>query len=222
MSNLRRKRVPFPKKLFLCLEKNFSKFRKLCFLWVLKNIDKIFLNQWWFTLSIGRYCIYSNTRSLTHSHIHSLTHVLALVHSLIHSITHSLILIHSLTHTHPHIHSLIHSPTHSPLVYSDCRYSNREIRSRIASIYLPLLTIVLDNFHCLYKVSNCTPTTATVTIFLIQGADGWDNLTNTFDRNTLVRRSVIIKEGDASLEIEVRRLCQSAVTYALSFFVPGC
>ena len=37
----------------------------------------------------------------------------------------------------------------------------------------------------------------------MQGADGWDNLTNTFDRNTLVRRSVIIKEGDSVLEVEV-------------------
>ena len=80
----------------------------------------------------------------------------------------------------------------------------------------------MDNFQCLYKVSNSTPTTAAVTVFfLTQGADGWDNLTNTFDRNTLVRRSVIIKEGDTSLEVEVRQLCQSAVSCALSFLVSG-
>ncbi|XP_019862178.1 PREDICTED: dedicator of cytokinesis protein 7-like, partial [Amphimedon queenslandica] len=44
----------------------------------------------------------------------------------------------------------------------------------------------MDNYHRLYK-----------------GADGWENLTNTFDRNTEVRRSVVIKEGsDGSLEID--------------------
>ncbi|XP_003391040.2 PREDICTED: dedicator of cytokinesis protein 7-like, partial [Amphimedon queenslandica] len=67
---------------------------------------------------------------------------------------------------------------------SDIRYTN--FRSRISSIYLPLLSIVMDNYHRLYK-----------------GADGWENLTNTFDRNTEVRRSVVIKEGsDGSLEID--------------------
>ena len=60
----------------------------LCFLWVLKNIDKTFLNQWWFTLSIGRYCIHSLIHSPTHSFTRSLTH------SLVH-------LTHSLTHTFP-------------------------------------------------------------------------------------------------------------------------
>lgn len=67
---------------------------------------------------------------------------------------------------------------------SDVRYSSVVARARIASIYLPLLSVVMDNFHRLYK-----------------GADGWDNLTSTFDRNTEVRRSVVIKE-DGSLETE--------------------
>ena len=79
----------------------------LCFLWVLKNIDKTFLNQWWFTLSIGRYCIHSLIHSLTHSFTHSLVH--SLTHSLTQSFTHSLV--HSFTHSL--VHPLTRSPTHS-------------------------------------------------------------------------------------------------------------
>ena len=35
---------------------------------------------------------------------------------------------------------------------SDVRYSSVVARARIASIYLPLLSVVMDNFHRLYKV----------------------------------------------------------------------
>ena len=50
---------------------------------------------------------------------------------------------------------------------SDCRYSNPEVRSRIASIYLPLLSIVMDNFQCLYKVTITTFITAAITAVLL-------------------------------------------------------
>ena len=36
---------------------------------------------------------------------------------------------------------------------SDIRYVAPESRSRIASIYLPLLSVVMDSFQRLYKVS---------------------------------------------------------------------
>ena len=35
---------------------------------------------------------------------------------------------------------------------SDTRYTAPECRSRISSIYLPLLSVVMDNYHRLYKV----------------------------------------------------------------------
>lgn len=69
---------------------------------------------------------------------------------------------------------------------SDTRYNSPEARARIASIYLPLLSITMDNFQHLYK-----------------GADGWEDWTTTFERNTEVRRSVVIREGvDGSWEME--------------------
>ena len=70
---------------------------------------------------------------------------------------------------------------------SDLRYNNGEARAKIASIYLPLLSILMDNYHILYK-----------------GADGWEDWTTTFERNTSVRRSVVIRGDsiDGSLEIE--------------------
>ena len=34
----------------------------------------------------------------------------------------------------------------------DLRYGTAEARSRIASLYLPLLSVVMDNYHRLYKV----------------------------------------------------------------------
>ncbi len=69
---------------------------------------------------------------------------------------------------------------------SDTRYNSPEARARIASIYLPLLSITMDNFQHLYK-----------------GADGWEDWTTTFERNTEVRRSVVIREGvDGSLELD--------------------
>ena len=70
---------------------------------------------------------------------------------------------------------------------SDVRYNNGESRSKISSIYLPLLSIVMDNYQLLYK-----------------GADGWEDWATTFERNTSVRRSVVIRSDslDGSLEIE--------------------
>lgn len=70
---------------------------------------------------------------------------------------------------------------------SDVRYNNGEARAKIASIYLPLLSIVMDNYQFLYK-----------------GADGWEDWATTFERNTSVRRSVVIRSDsvDGSLEIE--------------------
>lgn len=72
---------------------------------------------------------------------------------------------------------------------SDSRYNSSESRAKIASIYLPLLSIVMDNYQHLYK-----------------GTDGWEDWTTTFERNTTVRRSVVIRDssdGDMGLE-EVR------------------
>lgn len=69
---------------------------------------------------------------------------------------------------------------------SDSRYNSPESRARIASIYLPLLSIVMDNYQHLYK-----------------GADGWEDWTTTFERNTDIRRSVVVKESiDGGWEIE--------------------
>ena len=74
---------------------------------------------------------------------------------------------------------------------SDSRYNKPSARARIASLYLPLLSIVMDNFQCLYK-----------------GADGWEDWSTTFERNASVRRSVVVKEGaDGSWEIEGQVSC---------------
>ena len=61
---------------------------------------------------------------------------------------------------------------------SDSRYNTVECRATIASIYLPLLSVVMDNYPHLYK-----------------GADGWEDWTTTFERNSAVRRSVVIRES---------------------------
>jgi len=61
---------------------------------------------------------------------------------------------------------------------SDSRFNSSECRATIASIYLPLLTIVMDNYSHLYK-----------------GSDGWEDWTTTFERNSAVRRSVVIRGG---------------------------
>ena len=69
---------------------------------------------------------------------------------------------------------------------SDSRYNSPEIRARIASIYLPLLSVIMDNYQHLYK-----------------GSDGWEDWSTTFERNTEVRRSMVIKESpDGGWEIE--------------------
>ncbi len=69
---------------------------------------------------------------------------------------------------------------------SDARYNSPECRARIASLYLPLLSVVMDNFGHLYK-----------------GGEGWEDWTTTFERNTSVRRSVVIRESyDGGLELE--------------------
>lgn len=60
---------------------------------------------------------------------------------------------------------------------SDSRYDNSESRASIASIYLPLLSVVMDNYQHLYK-----------------GADGWEDWATTFERNSAVRRSVVIRD----------------------------
>lgn len=60
---------------------------------------------------------------------------------------------------------------------SDSRYDSSEARASIASIYLPLLSILMDNYQHLYK-----------------GADGWEDWTTTFERNSAIRRSVVIRE----------------------------
>lgn len=74
---------------------------------------------------------------------------------------------------------------------SDLRYNSGEARAKIASIYLPLLSVVMDNYQLLYK-----------------GADGWEDWSTTFERNTSVRRSVVIRSDsvDGSLEIEQVKL----------------
>lgn len=61
---------------------------------------------------------------------------------------------------------------------SDSRFNTLEARASIASIYLPLLSVVMDNFQHLYK-----------------GADGWEDWSTTFERNSAVRRSVVIRES---------------------------
>ena len=71
---------------------------------------------------------------------------------------------------------------------SDLRYNSPEARSKIASVYLPLLSVVMDNYQLLYK-----------------GADGWEDWTTTFERNTSGRRRSVVIRGDAtdgSLEVE--------------------
>ena len=69
---------------------------------------------------------------------------------------------------------------------SDGRYNKPSARARIASLYLPLLSIIMDNYQHLYK-----------------GADGWEDWSMTFERNASVRRSVVVKEGaDGGWEIE--------------------
>ena len=61
---------------------------------------------------------------------------------------------------------------------SDSRYNSCDSRASIASIYLPLLSVVMDNYQHLYK-----------------GSDGWEDWSTTFERNSAVRRSVVIREG---------------------------
>ena len=71
---------------------------------------------------------------------------------------------------------------------SDLRYNSPEARSKIASIYLPLLSVVMDNYQLLYK-----------------GGDGWEDWATTFERNTSARRRSVVIRGDAtdgSLEVE--------------------
>ena len=64
---------------------------------------------------------------------------------------------------------------------SDLRYNSAESRAKIASIYLPLLSIVMDNYQILYK-----------------GADGWEDWSTTFERTTAVRRRSVVIRGDAT------------------------
>lgn len=61
---------------------------------------------------------------------------------------------------------------------SDSRFNSLECRASIASIYLPLLSVVMDNYQHLYK-----------------GADGWEDWSTTFERNSAVRRSVVIRDS---------------------------
>lgn len=69
---------------------------------------------------------------------------------------------------------------------SDSRYNKPPARARIASLYLPLLSIIMDNYQYLYK-----------------GADGWEDWSTTFERNAGPRRSVVVKEGvDGGWDIE--------------------
>ena len=84
---------------------------------------------------------------------------------------------------------------------SDLRYNNAESRAKIASIYLPLLSIVMDNYQILYK-----------------GADGWEDWSTTFERNTAVRRRSVVIRGDATdgnFEIEEVRYCN--LHYCINF-----
>lgn len=79
---------------------------------------------------------------------------------------------------------------------SDARYNSPASRGRIASIYLPLLSIIMDNYQHLYK-----------------GGDGWEDWSTTFERNTEVRRSVVIKEStDGGWEIETPVGCTCAMS----------
>lgn len=61
---------------------------------------------------------------------------------------------------------------------SDSRYNTPGSRATISSIYLPLLSVVMDNYQHLYK-----------------GADGWEDWATTFERNSAVRRSVVIRDS---------------------------
>lgn len=70
---------------------------------------------------------------------------------------------------------------------SDSRYNSVECRSTIASIYLPLLSVVMDNYQVLYK-----------------GSDGWEDWTTTFERNSAVRRSVVVRESVDSMSEQVQ------------------
>ncbi|KAL5487361.1 hypothetical protein EMCRGX_G019952 [Ephydatia muelleri] len=67
---------------------------------------------------------------------------------------------------------------------SDNRFQGSEAHARISSIYLPVLSIVMDYYPQLYK-----------------GPDGWDDWTATFEKNSEVRRSVIIKESADVFEV---------------------
>lgn len=93
---------------------------------------------------------------------------------------------------------------------SDARYNTPASRGRIASIYLPLLSIIMDNYQHLYK-----------------GGDGWEDWSTTFERNTEVRRSVVIKEStDGGWEIETpvgctcATVCQVLCSYITCFPLP--
>lgn len=75
---------------------------------------------------------------------------------------------------------------------SDSRYNSSECRASIASIYLPLLSVVMENYQHLYK-----------------GADGWEDWATTFERNSAVRRSVVIRDSvdGGSVEDPVSIIC---------------
>ena len=123
--------------------------------------------------------VYHNAR--THMH-HTRTHM------------------HTHMHTHTHTHTHIYTHTHRSLKLkdqavevvrdliashdSDNRFQGSEAHARISSIYLPVLSIVMDYYPQLYK-----------------GPDGWDDWTATFEKNSEVRRSVIIKESADVFEV---------------------
>ncbi len=89
---------------------------------------------------------------------------------------------------------------------SDSRYNSPECRARIASIYLPLLSIVMDNYAHLYK-----------------GGDGWEDWTTTFERNTSVRRSVVIRESyDGGLELDQVTLYTYCTTCTINACMQVC
>jgi len=79
---------------------------------------------------------------------------------------------------------------------SDARYNTPASRGRIASIYLPLLSIIMDNYQHLYK-----------------GGDGWEDWSTTCGRKPEVRRAVVIKQSaDGGWEIETPVGCTCAVS----------
>lgn len=85
---------------------------------------------------------------------------------------------------------------------SDLRYNSPEARAKIASIYLPLLSIVMDNYQVLYK-----------------GGDGWEDWSTTFERNTSARRRSVVIRGDATdgnLEIEQVKQC---ITFLMLWYI---